>query len=393
MSHEKKTHAAFLDCNINFGGASQGSISLAARLRKYYEITIFDIYNGSEKYRQYIDAQKLELVSVNTADSVQTFKKGNKLQRLFSLMMYIPKLIFMSFRLKNLIEERGIDILWVNNKKSLVFLLPAIVLKKIPVVLYVRGDGGRDTFGFGYMFLVKNFVRHVVSHSKGACSSLKSYGLKNNEISYVPNSVDIGEVLDPCCYADYDGFKLVLPAARVVREKGFIEAVEALKILVDEGMRVRLYLTGVTPFSADNVFLEELKGLIKSYRLDEHVVFLGWRDDIQSVIAYADAMILPSYSEGFPRVVIEAMLLKVPVVVTPVGGVVDVVENKVTGMVIEKKSAASLYSSIAYIYNNKAVCDVMVNNAFLFAQKEFDRSIQTDLFFNVLNNCLLKNTH
>ncbi|RFA37825.1 glycosyltransferase [Alkalilimnicola ehrlichii] len=111
-------------------------------------------------------------------------------------------------------------------------------------------------------------------------------------------------------------------------------AIEILSVLKNEyGQKnVKLLCAGGV---ADEVYLRDIKAYIEEARLQSDVEFLGWRDDIVALMRSADLLILPSQNEGVPNCVQEAMLLSLPVMVSSVGGLPQVVTNDVTGWVID----------------------------------------------------------
>jgi glycosyltransferase involved in cell wall biosynthesis len=89
-----------------------------------------------------------------------------------------------------------------------------------------------------------------------------------------------------------------------------------------------------------------LENLTRRLGLVEHVTFLGWRPDLERIYADLDLVVLTSRNEGSPVSVIEAMAAAKPVVATRVGGVPDLVENGVSGLLVEPGDAAALAHSM-----------------------------------------------
>ena len=85
----------------------------------------------------------------------------------------------------------------------------------------------------------------------------------------------------------------------------------------------------------DGERLEELRMLVERLHLREQVLFLGWRQDLDRVLADLDVVVLTSRNEGSPVCLIEAMAAARPVVSTRVGGVGDVVDDGITGCLVD----------------------------------------------------------
>ncbi len=105
--------------------------------------------------------------------------------------------------------------------------------------------------------------------------------------------------------------------------------------------RMRLVIAG------DGEERPELEALVTQLALDRHVDFLGWRGDLPALYAAMDVFVLTSLNEGTPVSLIEAMAAGVPAVATSVGGVPDVIEQGVTGVLIPPRQPQALAQALA----------------------------------------------
>jgi glycosyltransferase involved in cell wall biosynthesis len=95
---------------------------------------------------------------------------------------------------------------------------------------------------------------------------------------------------------------------------------------------------------------------IAKAELAAHVTLLGHRADVPNVLASLDVLVLPSYAhEGIPQIILQAQAMKCPVVATRIGGIPEVVQEGVTGLLVEPKDAAALASAIAAVLDDKAL--------------------------------------
>ena len=81
------------------------------------------------------------------------------------------------------------------------------------------------------------------------------------------------------------------------------------------------------------------------------IEYLGFRTDVQDIIGQADCIVLPSYREGIPKVLLEASAMEKPIIATAVPGCADVVDDGVTGILIEPKSPEALIKASQTIMN------------------------------------------
>ena len=93
-------------------------------------------------------------------------------------------------------------------------------------------------------------------------------------------------------------------------------------------------------------------------------------------------MILPSFREGYPGIIIEAFSVGVPVIATNIGGIPEIVENGVNGILIEPKNVEDLTRAIKSI--NQSNYQPMAENAF-DSFKNFDAEIVNDRIYKIIN--------
>ena len=82
------------------------------------------------------------------------------------------------------------------------------------------------------------------------------------------------------------------------------------------------------------------------------VAFLGWRDDVAELLAASDVVVLPSYSEAYPTVLMEAAAAGRPVVATRVGGVAEIVDHGRTGLLVASGDVSGLADAVCEIFSN-----------------------------------------
>lgn len=135
-----------------------------------------------------------------------------------------------------------------------------------------------------------------------------------------------------------------LLVARLLRDKGILEYIEAARDLRGRGLRARFQLLGAVGVANPTAIARELL----ARWVDEGVVeYLGETDDVRPFIAAVDCVVLPSYREGTARVLLEAGAMGKPVVATDVPGCRDPIDDGRTGLLCEVRSAASLARAMA----------------------------------------------
>jgi lipopolysaccharide/colanic/teichoic acid biosynthesis glycosyltransferase len=154
--------------------------------------------------------------------------------------------------------------------------------------------------------------------------------------------------------------KIVGFVGRLVREKGLLELIEAVKEVAKVLPDTRLVLVGETlDGDRDQKAKQALRQAIEQDGLQDRVVFTGFVEDIPRVMAAIDLFVLPSYREGMPRTIIEAMACGKPVVATNIRGCREEVVHGVTGMLVPVKDAASLAEAMKSVLSNPDLAQEM----------------------------------
>ncbi|MBS1749923.1 MAG: glycosyltransferase family 4 protein [Bacteroidetes bacterium] len=153
---------------------------------------------------------------------------------------------------------------------------------------------------------------------------------------------------------------------RLSKDKGIDILFEAFNILVAKYPVLRLVIAGPLipehPFSAR--YLDQL------YH-DEKVIYLGKLLDVRPVYELMDMLVLPSYREGFPNVLIEAAAMEVPVIATNIAGCRDAVMQNVSGELFEKGNVTQLTSAIGKLIDSPDLRKNYGQSGRVFVEKNF----------------------
>lgn len=114
---------------------------------------------------------------------------------------------------------------------------------------------------------------------------------------------------------------------RICEQKGQLLLIEALNKLHHSGIKIDLTLAG------DGEMRQQVESLIKQYQLEPYVTITGWisSDEVKAQILASEVMVLPSFAEGLPVVIMEAMSLKRPVISTYVAGIPELISHQENG--------------------------------------------------------------
>jgi glycogen synthase len=191
------------------------------------------------------------------------------------------------------------------------------------------------------------------------------YGLEESRIAVIPNGIDPSELVPVADlhtlrsrFARPDE-KLVLLVGRLVYEKGFQLALEALPGLIQRVGDVRFLVAGSGTAEG------ELREQATALGLDPHGTFLGWIGDdvLHSLYRIADLTVVPSIYEPFGLVALEAMASGCPCLVADTGGLREVVPNEDVGLRFRSRDPRSLASMAERLLTDEELRDRLVAEA------------------------------
>jgi glycosyltransferase involved in cell wall biosynthesis len=164
--------------------------------------------------------------------------------------------------------------------------------------------------------------------------------------------------------------KDILFLSRIHKEKGIFEMLQAMPGITEALPQARLIVGG------DGEDFELVKQRAASMKKDS-IVFLDYvkTDKKASTFSNASLYVLPSYSEGMPITVLEAMAFGLPVVVTRVGGIADFFENKKHGFMIEKAYPEEIAKAILLLLTDKELYASISRHNYRYAKDHFQSTI------------------
>jgi glycosyltransferase involved in cell wall biosynthesis len=168
-------------------------------------------------------------------------------------------------------------------------------------------------------------------------------GIPFEKLVVIPNGIDVREVEPVARHTlsvPADSY-LVGCAGRLSPEKGFDRVIEALASPALRTRRVHVVFAGDGPMRGP------LEALAQQLGVADRVRLLGYREDLPRVLKALDLFVLASLHEGMPNALMEAMAQGVPCVVTPVGGVAELVRHGESGVVLDRSAAEPIARAIA----------------------------------------------
>ncbi|MCS6284991.1 MAG: glycosyltransferase [Nitrospira sp.] len=258
-------------------------------------------------------------------------------------------------RLARLLNEEGVTILQTHGARANFYGRVAGWLAGVPVVVSTVHNSIADYERSGlkrwaYSTALRSTLRWV---SRIICVS---EAIRQSVIEDDPSAADLAETVhngvDPVWGKRVGGGEkvrrelgvtdgpLLVTVARLTEQKGHRDLIEALALLRDQWPYLQCVCVG------DGELKQPLEELAAARGVSSMCRFVGSRDDVMDFYAAADMVVLPSHSEGFPFVILEALAMGKPVIATSVNGVPEVIEHLKTGLLVKARDVAGLAGAI-----------------------------------------------
>jgi len=219
----------------------------------------------------------------------------------------------------------------------------------------IRSDADREELG-----RMTPEMDHLIVVSKAIEAKVAHEGRTGLPVSLIYNGVDLERYdhQEPCCtlrdeYGIEPGSQLVGVVARLEPEKGHPTLLAAWPSVLRRVPTAYLLVIG------EGSQCDGLRRQAAALRIAHRVVFTGRRDDIPAVTAALDVAVLPSYREAQGLSILEAMALSRPVVASNVGGIPEVIEDGVSGLLVEPHDADGLAQAISRLLLDHQLADMI----------------------------------
>lgn len=156
--------------------------------------------------------------------------------------------------------------------------------------------------------------------------------------------------------------------ARIIKDKGIIEYIKAAQILKNNYREVKFVLVG--PFDTNPSALKEED--LKPYIDNGTIIYLGESENVKKYYEDCSIFVLPSYHEGTPKTVLEAMATCRPVITTNAPGCRETVINGVTGLLVKVGDIKDLTEKMEYLLNHKDICIKMGEAGYKYCMEKFN---------------------
>jgi len=306
--------------------------------------------------------------------------------RLSVLIKYIVHLKTIH-NMESIIRKEGVGLIHLNNQLSLNYMgLFSAKSTGIPCVVHLRtfNSGGLNSYKIAF---ATDIIRKYIAISKEIKYHWVDRGLDTKNIDVIYNILTSvqgdGMASGPVSLSSFCCGLKIIYVGRLIECKGVQFLLECFAQLANDNINNRLFLVG------DGEYEGKTRELVSLLNIEDSVVFLGFRENPRPFIKQADLLVLPSKEEGFGRVLLEAMDVGTPVIGTRVGGIPEIVEHGVNGLLVNYGDVKSLNDSILKILKDGPFRDKLIRGGYETIRNKFRPDIYQRKLENIYDSLLL----
>ena len=282
---------------------------------------------------------------------------------------------FVLFAVARLCKKYKIDVIHAHLQKSILCCLLASFFCDAKIIVHEHGPIFRGGTGFIFRWLLKAFrprATVAIANSQAAKAALvRAAGFEEDSICIVSNFINPSQ-LDPKLYdpnkardrLGIDGDNTVVGfVGRLDPCKGVDLFINAATILCKDDERYRFVIVG------DGAKRKELQDQATRSGLKEKIIFTGLCKNTAEVMIAFDMAVVPSRREAFGIAAVELMQMRIPVIASAVGGLVEIVRHEETGILLDELSPKAIADAIDKLAHNGSLRESLADQAEVFSRK------------------------
>ncbi|MCK4271453.1 glycosyltransferase, partial [bacterium] len=256
------------------------------------------------------------------------------------------------------IRENKIDVMHLQAYGASTFGRLAGIVTGIPRIVHVHDDASHYPWYQKLAdFFLSKFTDKAIAVSesvKEACTRKRR--IPENRLVVMHNGISLEKFVTPELneigkekrrFGIGANFRIIGTVAKLREEKG----VEYLLESVPEVLAV--FPNTVFVIVGDGPRRRQLENRSRRLKIDQNTFFVGYHKEVSKILSTFDIKVLPSLSEGFGLVILEAMAMGKPIIATNVGGIREILKNGETGLLVPPKDPKALAEKIIYLLKDK----------------------------------------
>ena len=269
-----------------------------------------------------------------------------------------------------------------------IFLLDKLIRK--PYVIWARGSDVNFLSINKISLMLKQTLKNadaVISLTDDMKKKIEKF--YNREIFVIPNGIDLN-IFEGLSKEDLRKKLGLIKSEKIILYVGTLRPIKGLTYLIEAVKNIneknkRLLLVG---YGKERKHLENL---VKKLKIENIVTFLGKvpNKDVFEYMVASDVLVLPSLSEGFPNVILEAMASGLPIIATKVGEIPKIVNNEVNGFLVDPKNPKQICEMLLLLFRDEKLREKISDNNRIEAKKYSWESVINELenvYFKITEN-------
>lgn len=311
----QKIKIIYIITSLNFGGAERMLLDLVKNLDKErYEVKLATVVSGGSLVDEFRDA----------GIEVNIFQKKSKLG--FGVIWQIYKFL----------KQENPKIVHTHLFGGDTWGRLAAILARVPVIISTEHNTNLDESWFKRK--VKKFLSLFTKRIVAVSEAVRQYSLavdhiNKKKIVVILNGIEVEKFI-AISEKKYSSPPIIGVIGRLEKQKGHEYLFEALNLI--KTIPWVLWVVG------DGTLKGRLERLAQDLSLRERIIFLGARRNIVEILSQIDIFVLPSLWEGLGLAALEAAAAGKPIVASRIGGIPEIIEHEVTGILVEPKNVKSL---------------------------------------------------
>lgn len=248
------------------------------------------------------------------------------------------------WELRRIMRDWRPDVVFAHGFSDHIWGRRAAVVEGVPQIFHVEHNS-RERYTprrLKQALALAPFTQASIGVSEGVRTSLVERGFPAEQCLAIPNGIDRDRFPEAIVLPWPQREAAIIMASRFARQKDHATLIQALALLVPQGLRPRLYLAG----AGKQRLRRQAEALVQALGLGEQVVFLGNVADLPQRLGATRIFALSTHWEGMPLALVEAMAAGCACVVSDVVGAREVVEPGITGLRVAENDAAAMAAAL-----------------------------------------------
>ena len=295
-------------------------------------------------------------------DSPLSQRADGEGMRRFEIRMVGEFDVIAAVRVARIIESEGHQVVHLHTAHAhSIGLLTSYLLEHRPRYVVSRRVDFRPVKGLFSRLKYGSRVDRYIAITQAVKDVMVQNGISAEKIAVVHSATDVGrfesvggereEILREFRLSEHTF--LIGNVAACVGHKGQDYLLSAMPTVFSEFPNAVLFIVGDGPLRG------ELEASARKLKISDRVIFTGMRDDVPRFLHAFDLFVLPSWGEGMGSVLLEAMAARKPVVATDADGIIEVVQDRINGLLVPTRNAEALACGIGWMLRHRDAARAM----------------------------------